>query len=66
MSTCTATSRVLRPATEAAIAVANGGRRGDGNGLVGGPAFETPPEVTGAAGMRGAFPLVGLVQVEFS
>ena len=56
----------MRPATEAAIAVANGGRTGDGNGLVGGPAFETPPEVTGAAGMRGAFPLVGLVQVEFS
>ena len=56
-------SRVLRPATEAAIAAAAGGVsgvNGVGGGaemLLGGPSFETPPEIVGASGMRGAFPL---------
>ena len=53
-------SQVLRPATELAIGAAAGAYGGGGDGgesLFGGPAFEIPPEITGASGVRGAFPL---------
>ena len=58
-------SRVLTPATRAAVdlsaAVDRAGGLGSGAGLVGGPAFEHPPAIVGASGARGAFPLAARV-----
>ena len=58
-------SRVLTPATRAAVhlsaAVDRAGGLGSGAGVVGGPAFEPPPAVVGSSGARGAFPLAARV-----